>query len=746
MKRVSYFHIFLCLCNVLFASEKFYLVDIDKSVLVNTELKLLDSCLNKFHSEKTDSSKIYWIEQIIENSNNEKIWYKYNLWLYNYIKPKLKDISRLNSDERRLYLGTLGNILNNTGFYYRTHDQNDKAEFYYLAALKIQQLLEDNKKLAITYNNLGTLYNSRGDYGKAAEYLFQAAKLNETIGDSLMQGYCLLNLAMVYENLHDYELAFDNCLKAINIFESLDKLSLLAIAYNNLGNLYFSKELYEQAKKYFIKSYELRKKYQLPDIEKTLINLALIYLHQNDAIKAKYFLKQVFQDKKNFEHLNAETQTNAWLTSARIELKMGNYQNALEQAQKAMNIAREIKSKYLVSESALLLSQLYSQMGEYKEMEKYLNLYVDLIKEIFSEDTRKKMIQQQVSFQMEKLQALREEQLKNNLILEKEKQKRQNILLIAFSILGILLVIYLRQLSKTLQIVKNQKLEIEKSHQLLSIKNKDITDSIKYAKRIQEALIKQASVDLQAIGDYFLMFMPKDIVSGDFYWSKKIETKEHSVTFFCLADCTGHGVPGAFMTLLGISFLNELIELNPHISSAELLSCLKKKIIEALNQNENDNKDGMDVSLIRFDHRDGKMQWSGAFLSLYIVTKNKNHYLQYFSTDRIRIFEKNNNYIIEIIGDKMPVGKYRDTDKKFSQVEFKPLSGDLMYMTTDGYCDQFGGPQSKKFKYNQFRDLLFSMADYNVSHQLNILQDTFYRWKGENEQTDDITVFGIRIH
>ncbi len=269
------------------------------------------------------------------------------------------------------------------------------------------------------------------------------------------------------------------------------------------------------------------------------------------------------------------------------------------------------------------------------------------------------------------------------------------------------------------EFVKNQNVQI-------SEQNEQITASIHYASRIQEALLPPAVQIQDVINEYFVLFKPKDIVSGDFYWFKKINNN----IVFAAADSTGHGVPGAFMSMLGIAFMNEIVTEEFHNSDAcsasTILDDLRDKVKDTLRQTgeEGQTKDGMDMALILLNTETLVMQFSGAYNPLYIVRNNK---------------------LTEVQADKMPVGVYLKDSEPFSNKKAQLQKGDILYMFSDGYYDQFGGETGRKFMKKRFRELLEEVSIKPLAEQKEILNNTLNEWQGEHEQADDILVVGIKV-
>jgi phosphoserine phosphatase RsbU/P len=273
-----------------------------------------------------------------------------------------------------------------------------------------------------------------------------------------------------------------------------------------------------------------------------------------------------------------------------------------------------------------------------------------------------------------------------------------------------------------------QKIEIQNQKDRLEVKNRETTDSINYAKNIQDALLPTEEDFKSYFKESFVFFKPKDIVSGDFYW---IYEKDNLV-FYATADCTGHGVPGGFMTMLGLSFLDDIIEGQKVQDPALALDLMRDKIISALNQTGNfgESKDGMDITICCIDKIKMELNFASANNDLYIVKNN--------------LSGSNSNNLFEYKANRQPVGFYH-LNKPFSKQTILLEEGDCIYTFTDGYADQFGGPKSKKFRYKQFQEILSNNSHLNFNTQKNILSTTLDNWKNDLEQIDDILVIGVKV-
>ncbi len=266
-------------------------------------------------------------------------------------------------------------------------------------------------------------------------------------------------------------------------------------------------------------------------------------------------------------------------------------------------------------------------------------------------------------------------------------------------------------------------LEIARQKEELSVKNKNITDSINYAKRIQEALLPSEFLFRKLLSDSFILYKPRDIVSGDFYWI----TEKESKIFIAVVDCTGHGVPGAFMSIIGHDLLRNITREQNIENPGEILNLLNLGVSDTFSKQTTDYeiKDGMDISLLVIDRANKQLQYAGAFNPMYIIR---------------------NKQLTEIKGNRFAIGKIEGNEhKKFDLHLFDYENNDVIYLFSDGYADQIGGPLQKKFKFRRFQHLLLSIHSLSLQKQKDFLDETFNNWKGELEQVDDILILGIRL-
>ncbi len=263
--------------------------------------------------------------------------------------------------------------------------------------------------------------------------------------------------------------------------------------------------------------------------------------------------------------------------------------------------------------------------------------------------------------------------------------------------------------------------KISEQKDKIEFQQQELEESLRYAGSIQSALLPEEQVFTKLFADSFILFKPRDIVSGDFFWIHR----KNSVVAVAAADCTGHGVPGAFMSILGISFLNEIV--SKCIPKANtILNKLRENVMKTLHQTgtRSEHKDGMDISMCVIDLDQMELQFSGAFNPLYLIR---------------------NDELIEVRGDKMPIGIAYITETSFTNYKMPIMQDDQIYLFSDGFADQFGGPEEKKFRYGPFKELLLSISKQKMEKQRILLDKKFNHWMGDVEQVDDVLVIGLKI-
>jgi len=558
------------------------------------------------------------------------------------------------------------------------------------------------------YQIIGEAYYLQENFSKSLDYFKKYLDLQIEINNENRIGKAYNNLGIVYRATEDYTRAIECYEKSLDIYQKLNNISGISGIYINLGVLHEYLNLFAQARDFYNRSLEIELK-----------------LEDFDGIATSY------------------------LNLGGIHLKLKNYETAIDYCNKSIEVCELNDYTHTLEINYEILSQTFKELNKQSEALKYFEKFIELKDLRLDQESNSQIAELEVKYQADKKQ--QEIDLLNK---EKKQKHNMNIIfiigLIFFSILVIIVLLInktrrrnnniLRTQNDNILIQKEeieaqrdeieaQRDEIKRQKDISDIQtkqivkqNKDTTDSIEYAKHIQIALFPDKITLQKVLKQGFCLFKPKDIVSGDFYWAAQIGNRSVIVA----ADCTGHGVPGAFMSIIGINFLNEIVFEENTISPNEILNQLRKKIIKTMVRANriDETKDGMDISLIIIDHDEMTLEYAGAYNNLFFI---RDHMLDTIKADR------------------MPVGISDKAMIPFTNHKIKVQTGDLFYLFTDGYADQFGGEFRKKFRAGNLRELLLEMHEKDMPEQKRILHETFLKWKGEQPQVDDILAIGIRI-
>ena len=743
----------------------------------------IDSLNAMFYTETKDSNKIKQL-QLLGNEYKNLVQ---DSALFFY-KKALGISENIKSD--KFTSMCLFNIA--TVYYYQ--NLYKQAINYYLKSAELKKILNDKKGLSRCYNNIGLAYQSHGTSDKAISYYLKSLTIDEELGDKEGIAICYNNIGLIYQEQGSSDKALSYYLKARNINEENNYESGLSDCYTNIGIIYFEKEEFDKTISYFLKALKINKEVgDEKEISASYNNLAIIYQNQKDYDKAiSYYLKSLKIDKKygdkhgisllygNIAVLNITIVDSTHL-SEKEEIDYLN--KVVYYAKKSYKIATEIDVLPLQQEASFTLMNAYTKSGDYEKAVKFAKINMTVKDSMFNDEKTKELANIEAKYKYDKKKIIDDVNTEKIIAIEKEQQEKQKI--ISFSIAGVLVlvVLFLIFVFIRLRITRRQKKKIEIQKQEISGKNSElsflveevtsqrdeistqrdtvldqknliekinfeVSQSINYAMRLQQSILPEKDFLSNHLSEYLLLFIPKDKVSGDFYWWTHINNH----TIITAADSTGHGVPGAFMSILGISFLREIVS-NKHITtSGMVLNELRKEMIKMLRQKGEigEQKDGMDMALISINHETNRLQYSGANNPLYLVKHSSNSKFNddiFISVNKsIKLYEiESSNYkLFEIKADKMPIAIYNIMDD-FTTTEIQLSKGDQLYMFSDGFVDQFGGPKGKKFKHQMFKDLLLKNAHKPMKDQQNVLNNTYQNWKGDLEQVDDVIILGVKI-
>ncbi|MFO8066609.1 MAG: tetratricopeptide repeat protein [Bacteroidales bacterium] len=692
-------------------------------------------------------------------------------------------------------------ILNSIGVTYYYKGEIDSVFSYWDRCIYYNEITGKKEDNAVTYNNIGSLYYYLGDYSEALVNFQKSLEIKLEIDDIKGIANSYNNIGGIYDVLGDYETALTNYQKSLDYSEEIGDRSLISVANTNLGSLYKIWERYDKALEYYKTSLALKKAINDKRGEANLVNnIGSIYDVLQEYQKSLFYYNQA---KLLYEEIGDQSGLAvSYNNIGSIHEKTNNIPLAIKYHYKALDINEEIKSHSGITRAYLNLGKDYFKDKQYNKAMQYfqkcidydsefkytdnkitaiydlallykeinqadnaLNMfmeYMELKDSVFSEKKHKQITQMQTRFETEKkIQEIENQKL----IIDKQNlENRRQVIIrnffvagaIVLALLVILIFIGYRQkrlnniivneknllLEQANEEIRAQKDEIEAQHYTV-IKQKNyiekqknkIDDSIKYAQHIQSALMLSEKNAKKLLKDFFVIFRPKEVVSGDFYWATKVKNR----LILVVADCTGHGVSGALMSMLGISFLNEIVKSKEIINPAAILYELRKILIEAITQNDDKDmkREGMNVSLLSIDPDTMDCKWAGARSPLWILRQSydDNNQAQKF----IEVIEPDNTSVAKHL--KM---------KDFTCKEISISKGNRLFMFTDGIIDQFGGQEGKKFSKKKFNEIILKTSSESLAFQKEVLEKALDSWQNPDdkeyfEQVDDITVMGVQV-
>ncbi len=558
-----------------------------------------------------------------------------------------------------------------------------------------------------------------GNYKNSTDHIIRVLEIAEKTRNKKLSGRAYNSLAEAYAYQDLYVQAKEYFTRAARIFEEINDQRSLAVVYMNLANIEYAlggkTGNLKPALTLYLKSAAIhRNRENVPQLISVLGNLSNTYIDMNEFEKAFFTLDTMQQlaEKSN----NVAELTNVYYFRARAFSELGKFDESIKHFEAALELANKQGNQDMILEIYKYMSHTYDNAGNYKDALLYIKKSNALKDSIFQVENSRHLNEMATRFETAK----KDLQLKN----QNERIARQNIIVISSIALGVLLLLLLLLFFSRARIRQKANDKLAKAYNLIEAKNKDITDSINYAKKIQSAILPDDQLVTKIFPESFIFFKPRDIVSGDFYWVAEKDNRR----FFAVADCTGHGVPGSMMSMIGNALLNQFV-LEKNISDpAEILNSMRSEIIRSLRQSAESNKakDGMDISLCVFDDDNKKkyLHFAGAHNSLYLVRNGE-----------LRIIK----------ADRFPVAISAGEIQPFTLQKIELLAGDMLFMTTDGFSDQFGGPAGKKFKFKQLKETLISIHSLPLNEQQLKLSGVFLEWQGDHEQVDDVCIAGIRI-
>ena len=602
-----------------------------------------------------------------------------------YLHPILKKLK--SREEEATYLSDIGRD------YYAIGNYPEAMQYY----ISSQEVFEKNHIETVNYgrllHNIGSVFKRQDNQQKALEFYEQELALGRKLKSEKVIAEGLYLAAGMYSELGDTKKGRKYNEESLAIYEKLGDKSMIALLTGNMADDYEQDGNYDMA---------------IQSLQKALN----IYLELKEYNKIAWIQKSL----------------------ASYYSKSGKYAKALEYIKSAEKNAEKTTRKQLLrkSEIAKTLAHIYYRHGDYKNAYDTYMTYLDLEDSLSNNEKLKLVGELDAKYETEKKEAEiallnKDKELKSNELRRKEAEVNEqktmrNGMFVIIALIAIVAVIIYRGYrinKKNNYLLSKQNDEINYKNLIIEEKNKNITDSIEYARRIQTAILPPASLLNEYLKNGFIYYEPKDVVAGDFYWLEKSSNK----VLFAAADCTGHGVPGAMISVVCHNALNRAVREFGLTDPAIILNKVRDLVIETFEKSTENVQDGMDIALCVLDKEKNELEYAGANNSLYIVREEE---------------------LIEIKPDKQPISKYIE-NKPFTRHQFKLKKGDTIYSFTDGFADQFGGEKGKKFKYKAFKELLLSMRHETMDNQFRIIKDTFHTWRGELEQIDDVCVLGVRV-
>ncbi|OJJ14438.1 hypothetical protein BKI52_42410 [marine bacterium AO1-C] len=694
-----------------------------------------------------------------------------------YYSQSLKIDRQLNREYQQ------ASTLTNIGIVQLLMGNYEQSRKYLFKSLKIKEKIGNKRGSAITLLSIGTSYSDQANYPKALKNLLKSLAIAQKIGDNRIIAYGYNNIASIYLLQENYPKALENLSKSLKINRKMGDQIGISSNYQETGDVYQRQKKYHFAKEYFNKSLEIRKKIGNEE------GIASSYLALGElAIRQKAYDNAITYYTKALESgkvLNSAPRIAHAQVGKGIALHYQKKpQQALEHLDQGMKIAKKIGNPFILKLGVAALAKTHETLGNFKKAYQAQILYKNLSDSLFNKENTAKITRLQAEFDFQKTKdSINFVQEKKQIAFDKELEKQkitQRDTSIVLGTVSLLLLImgwlYIskrkvnKKLSTTHQELNLAHYELSYSHEQIQIAQEDtkavnevlqrtlkvareqrdqikehrdsMQDSIRYARRIQQAILPSTRTLEEALPEHFIFFRPRDVVSGDFYWFSQVPSRpvyeevslfdgtkrvfkgfSNELKILAAIDCTGHGVPGAFMSMIANDLLNYIVN-EKHITEADkILNHLNREVVRALHQDETQNTDGMDMTLVVIDEENKTMQFAGA--------KNSLAYFQ-------------NGIFKHIRGNRFGVGG-DVCSKVFTKHTISLESPVTFYMHSDGFQDQFGGPKNKKFLRSRLYDMLNHMYTQSMEAQEKTVNDTLDLWMQGQDQIDDILVVGAKV-
>lgn len=639
---------------------------------------------------------------------------------------------------------------------YKELDNSTKALSYYLRALKFYTSTNNEAGLALTNRNLGLIYFSFGDYPQALSSYLSALEKYQKINDQVGIAYALGYVGNIYAVSQNYEKALDNHNDALEIAEKLKNQALIGFCYDNLGDIYILKQDYKSAMDYFKKAEQIFRSLNSPEnLAPTLVGMGDIFKKTGNQNEALSHYLEALDLSKNID--NREGIASAYLNIGDLYLRTKNYQRALDYFQHSLEIARELKLTKILRDNYQKRSQVFEVLNNSTSALANYKLFKAYHDSLYNQSQLTLLAEMEARFNVEGKErentllkqlnvSLNDQRRSQSIEIENKERNLRLQSLIIFAFLGIFVLagalVYVlqrarikskqinAQLTKQNQEITRQKAELEKQSEQLVQTYLKITDSIRYAETIQKSILPSESKMDEILKEYFVISKAKEVVSGDFYWVNKAEGR----TFVAVVDCTGHGVSGGFMTMIGHTLLNEIIQQGV-FSPAHILELLNQGLANIIQRQNQEISIGMEIGLCCIEDIPEvpdkvKITYAGAKRPLLSIKLNGS-----LPTEEA---------MIELRGDRDPIGFASVMQRTYQNQEIIVTKGSLLYLSSDGYVDQ-ADPNNKRIGSPKLKKILLENATKDLAKQKEFLEKILQDHQQEASQRDDITIMGVKV-
>lgn len=612
-------------------------------------------------------------------------------------------------------------------------NEPDKAFQYAFQALTLALNIEFEEGKGKAHNNLGDLYWYKNDFVSAAEHYSTALGIYETLEDKAAIAECYRNIGWVRFDAREYAEAIINYTTALTINKELGRNKQMGQNYNDIGIVYCTLKNYSESLNNYCLGIDIQEaEGNKKELAALYENLGVLYKELGNMEMSIEYSHRTLVVSKEID--NRRYIALSFFNIADYYVKADSNKKAAQTFDSALYYAGAMKDNPLIKGIYEGYAQLEAKQGNYEKAIEYLTICLDLSDSIFKETNKRQLAEMTTKYEADKkIQAI--ENLQKEKLLAEEKLRNEKKAQLYPIIFGSMVLVFVVVLYISNRQRKKANVALQKASEEIGEKNRNITDSINYSKHIQDVCLPAKELKYTLFGDIFIFFRSKDVVSGNFYWYAEKNGKR----LIACCDCTGHGVSGALMSMIGNTMLNKIVNARGVTSPDEVLNQLNIEVRKALKQDNERaaTRDGMDIALLAFDtpqpNGDCTVHFSGAHRPVWVVKHNN-------------VEQAEMDSFMEIKQDKHSIGGVHAGNKvTFAKHAVQLSKGDMVYIFTDGYPDQIGGEKGKRYSGKRFKNLLVNMSNKPVREQEHILQQTLNDWKKEEEQIDDILVIGIRI-